>query len=245
MDGLAAVNPTTVGTKKAVNPTTVGTKKAVNPTTVGTKKGMGRDDDSLSHPYFYDYCQENYMHDNKKQNIKIYRISQQYYRYLKRFDSKIPSLTNGKEKRPFVGIVLDVNGCSYFAPLTSPKLKHRRMRNTEDFIKIDGGTLGAINLNNMIPVPTSEVSMIELVIKNSDSAELRQYKTLLEKQREWCNQHKSEICNKAKTLRRVVSNPEREGLRERCCNFEELESRCTSYGMNRSIPYKKQDEYEI
>ena len=52
MDGLAAVNPTTVGTKKAVNPTTVGTKKAVNPTTVGTKKGMGRDDDSLSHPIF-------------------------------------------------------------------------------------------------------------------------------------------------------------------------------------------------
>ena len=25
---------------------------AVNPTTVGTKKGMGRDDDSLSHPIF-------------------------------------------------------------------------------------------------------------------------------------------------------------------------------------------------
>jgi hypothetical protein F3_08606 len=189
--------------------------------------------------------QDNKIQDNKIQNIKIYSISQQYYRYLKRFDNKIPRLTNGKEKRPFVGIVLDVNGCSYFAPLTSPKPKHTHMGNKEDFIKIADGSLGAINLNNMIPVPASEVSMIELVIKNSDSTELRQYKTLLEKQREWCNQHKSEICNKAKTLRRVVSNPEREGLRQRCCNFEELESRCKSYGMNRSILYKKQDEYEI
>ena len=41
----------------------------------------------------------------------------------------------------------------YFAPLSSPKQKHLKMKNDIDFYKLSNGKLGAINFNNMIPVP--------------------------------------------------------------------------------------------
>ena len=40
----------------------------------------------------------------------------------------------------------------YFAPLSSPKEKHSRLKNTLDLLKIDGGKFGVINFNNMIRV---------------------------------------------------------------------------------------------
>lgn len=55
-----------------------------------------------------------------------------------------------KAKRPFLGIVLTINDFSYYAPLTSPKPKHIKMKDQIDFIKINDGHWGAINLNNMI-----------------------------------------------------------------------------------------------
>lgn len=38
----------------------------------------------------------------------------------------------------------------YFAPLSSPKPKHLKLKSKLDFLKIDNGKLGAIN--NMLPV---------------------------------------------------------------------------------------------
>lgn len=51
------------------------------------------------------------------------------------------------------GILFTVNGFHYYAPLTSPKPKHLQMKNQIDFLKINQGQWGAINFNNMIPVP--------------------------------------------------------------------------------------------
>jgi len=31
-----------------------------------------------------------------------------------------------KEKRPFIGIILKINDINYFAPLSSPKEKHKK-----------------------------------------------------------------------------------------------------------------------
>lgn len=50
------------------------------------------------------------------------------------------------------GILFKIDTFEYFAPLSSPKLKHIKMKNTLDFLKIKNGELGAINFNNMIPV---------------------------------------------------------------------------------------------
>ena len=42
-----------------------------------------------------------------------------------------------------------IEDCEYFAPLSSPKPKHKKMKNTIDFLKIKNGELGAVNFNNM------------------------------------------------------------------------------------------------
>lgn len=71
-------------------------------------------------------------------SLKIYNVLQRYYNYIRRYDDKVPHLVGDKAGRPFIGIVLEINDSLYFAPLTSPKIKHLHMRNSVDFTKIDG-----------------------------------------------------------------------------------------------------------
>lgn len=42
----------------------------------------------------------------------------------------------GKENRPFVGVVVLMNGVEYCIPLTSPKEKFKTKKSQLDFIKI-------------------------------------------------------------------------------------------------------------
>lgn len=47
----------------------------------------------------------------------------------------------------YIGIILEVKGIKYFAPLSSFKNKHKQMKEGVDFIKIKD--YAVINLNNM------------------------------------------------------------------------------------------------
>ena len=69
--------------------------------------------------------------------MELYRVDINYYNYMDYFEPKIPYVKNEKQNRPFIGIVLNVNGKNFFAPLTSPKNKHLIMKNMQDFLKID------------------------------------------------------------------------------------------------------------
>ena len=177
-------------------------------------------------------------------SLKIYNVSQQYYNYVRRYDDKVPHMSGNKAGRPFIGIVLEINDSLYFAPLTSPKIKHLRMRNSVDFTKIDEGKLGAINFNNMLPVPESEITEVELKINIFDSKSLKAYKTLLEKQRIWCNEHKEHIYKKAEKLYNLIDNPDRIKIKERCCNFRLLEQKCREYEAGLSLKQEKVFEDE-
>lgn len=85
-------------------------------------------------------------------NLQIIRVNTNYCDYLRKFDPRVAYNMNEKEIRPFVGILFKIEDCEYFAPLSSPKPKHKKMKNTIDFLKIKNGELGAVNFNNMIPV---------------------------------------------------------------------------------------------
>ena len=86
-------------------------------------------------------------------NFSFYTVDSDYCDYLRSADPCVPYTMDSKSIRPFVGIVLLINDYHYYAPLTSPKPKHMEMKNQMDFLKIKNGEWGAINLNNMIPVP--------------------------------------------------------------------------------------------
>ena len=87
-----------------------------------------------------------------KEELKLVRIGKEYCDYLREYDGKVPYNFNNKEIRPFVGVLFKVGNFKYFAPLSSPKPKHLKLKNKLDFLKLDDGNLGAINFNNMIPV---------------------------------------------------------------------------------------------
>ena len=95
-------------------------------------------------------------------NLRIVRVDSDYCDYLRKFDNKVAYNKNEKELRPFIGILFKIDACEYFAPLSSPKVKHKTMKNTLDFIKIKGGELGALNFNNMIPVPNEALILINI-----------------------------------------------------------------------------------
>jgi len=84
--------------------------------------------------------------------LKLVQIESDYCDYLRKFDKRVPYNFGEKETRPFVGILFSVESKLYFAPISSPKIKHLKMKETIDFMKLDNGNLGAINFNNMIPV---------------------------------------------------------------------------------------------
>ena len=130
--------------------------------------------------------------------LKLYKVSADYLDSIREIEPKVSLL---KERRPFLGILITIDSNNYLAPLTSPKPKHKTMKNLEDFIKIDSGNYGAINLNNMIPVPETKYEEINI---NEEKDNF--YKILLQNQLTWCNKNKEIIIKKAENLRNKKLN---------------------------------------
>ena len=153
--------------------------------------------------------------------MKFYYIKNSYIDFLRQYDSRV--LYNKNEARPYIGIVFEINGIKYYAPLASPKAKHMYMKNGLDFRKIDAGKLGAINLNNMLPVPDSALMMIHI----SDIAD-EKYRRLLNEQYEWLLRDFDNVRRTAAKLRRLFDETDVSGykrsIKSRCCDFVLLES---------------------
>ena len=154
--------------------------------------------------------------------MKFYHIKEDYIKFLLKFDRNIAD--NKEGSRPYVGVVLVIEGINYYAPLTSPKAKHRKMKNQIDFRKIGGGEYGAINLNNMIPVPCSALVAIDI-----DKEPDLKYKKLLKKQFLFVDHDVEGIENAAYQLRETLLKEDcdlkdfEKEIKKRSCNLKLLE----------------------
>ena len=167
-------------------------------------------------------------------NFILVKINSDYCDYLRKYDVKVPYNKGSKELRPFVGVLFNIDDIKYFAPLSSPKLKHLKMHNTLDFYKIKNGKLGAINFNNMIPVTTNNYILLDIQHGSSDN-ELK-YNELLREQLEWLNAHFNQVNSKAKKLYKLyLSNHLPKNIINRCCNFKLLEEKCQKYNQKKKI----------
>ena len=163
-------------------------------------------------------------------NLKLYTANPDYLDFLRKADSCVPYIKDENHARPFIGILLTIENMDYFAPLASPKPKHQSMKNQIDFIKINGGKWGVINLNNMIPIHPSCIVPINLKILMVDSKDERDYKYLLAEQLSWCISNRTTITSKAARLYAVITSQKaRLELAERCCNFSVLEEHYRNY----------------
>lgn len=167
--------------------------------------------------------------------IKLYNLDRSYANHLESVDNNLSIVSSeGKKNRPFVGVLISVDNKFYIAPLTSPKEKHKKMKNNIDFIKIDSGNLGAINLNSMVPVNDSVCTKIDI-----DSINDTKYKTLLNNQIIWLRKNKNTIIDKADSLyRKYKTNTLPSNIKSRCCNFLELEKQLDNWN-NRYNGYSR------
>ena len=107
-------------------------------------------------------CYHLYGDVNMKDSLTLVRLNSEYCEYLRKYDDKVPYNYKEKELRPFIGVLFRIGNLMYFAPLSSPKPKHIRLKSKLDFLKIDNGKLGAINFNNMLPVTEQNIIKLDL-----------------------------------------------------------------------------------
>ncbi len=156
--------------------------------------------------------------------LKLVKVDYKYCDYLRRYDHKVCYNKGSKELRPYIGVLLEINACLYFAPLSSPKEKYKDMPDNIDFIKIDEGNLGAINFNNMIPLSVNNYSLLDFYSKNL------KYARMLRMQLRWLIRHTDIIIDHASNLYyKYIKGTLDSRIRSRCCNFPLLEEKCFEY----------------
>lgn len=125
--------------------------------------------------------------------------------------------------RKYIGVVFTINGFEYFAPLSSFKDKHKKMKEGLDFIKIKN--YAVINLNTMFPVPPSERTYVNINAERNP-----QYRNLLLAEYRYIKAIQEKIRKNAKTLYGIkLKDGNNTSLAKRCNDFSALEAACTAY----------------
>ncbi|EFS20887.1 hypothetical protein FSBG_00384 [Fusobacterium gonidiaformans 3-1-5R] len=153
--------------------------------------------------------------------MKLVNIKEEYIQYLQNFSTNVKY--NKQEKRPYVGIILEIDHHTYFAPLGSPKAKHLKMKSGLDFIKIRDGRLGVINLNNMLPVPKEFIQKIDF------SKYEEKYRILLQDQAYWIQENSKKIQKQGSKLYQFIITRENTIFHTRCNDFKLLEAKALEY----------------
>lgn len=163
--------------------------------------------------------------------LNFYIIDDNYINYLSQFDKHIAY--NKNEKRPYIGVVILVRDHYYFAPLFSPKQKHKTYKDNLTFFKIINNKtkndLGIIRFSDMIPVPQECVYLLD--IKNKSYG----YKRLLSEQYSYINmtENREKIKNKSEKLYNMVTKQGKSKVlkfyKGLSCDFKLLEEKSRMY----------------
>ena len=141
----------------------------------------------------------------EQKRLNLYTVNMKYIRNLhNQGDDRVFSVSPqvGKDNRPFVGIVVICGEKQYCIPLSSPKEKHKNMKNGVDFHKIldaDGKLIGVLDFNNMIPVREAVLREVDLKIHLKDTREMKRYKNLMIDQLNFCRQNQDILIRKQKS----------------------------------------------
>lgn len=165
--------------------------------------------------------------------MKVYRVKDDYITYLRTKEERV--LKNKNERRPYVGVVLTINDLNYYVPLSSPKKKHKTMKNAKDFHKIANGKYGAINFNKIIPVPTECIISFRF-----EDEEDEEYRLLLQNQYNVIKNMDDVLVNKSKGIYKIFHTSDEDltpadlKVKQRCCNFDLLEEMCKEYNKEKN-----------
>ena len=174
------------------------------------------------------------MKDTKKLKLgklNFYIVDNNYINYLSQFDKHIAY--NKDEKRPYIGVVITIETHYYFAPLFSPKERHKNYKDNLSFFRIINAktknNLGIIKFSNMIPVPEENVHLLDSHHKSYA------YRRLLSEQYSYINmtENKQKIIYKAQKIYDIVTKNKKSKMtkfyKDLSCDFKLLEEKCKEY----------------
>lgn len=153
--------------------------------------------------------------------FKFYEVSDEYREYLRSKEEKVPKNDYDDNNKFFCGIVLEIEGYKYYAPISSFKTKQKTnllIYDPEDREKC----LSSIRFSFMIPVPESQLKYKDF------SREDLPYMNLLIKEYNYCKEIKDDIykvANRVYTFGTNKDNP----LSNNCCDFKLLEEMHDEY----------------
>lgn len=185
-----------------------------------------------------------------KDKLKFINISQDYLKYLHDHYSEVYYKQFNYDNKPYLGILINNENNQYVIPLSSAKEKHKLWKNTDTnrFLiyencdksslsknaiykeNPDGSIkhiLSAIDLKKMIPVKEGIYSIVDLVAKQNDTTEERNYKNLLNKEFSFCLKILPSIIQKANKL--YNKQIETGKIIKFCCDFKLIEEKCDQY----------------
>lgn len=161
----------------------------------------------------------------KDGQLIVYKVNNRYLNYLSKIDKNVRQ----KYERKYYGIIITNNGQDYCIPFTS-KIKNRNKKLTIN-IKEDNNSkiIAQLTLNNMIPVYSSLVEIVDLN-KDKDKDYLNKEIRYLRKE-----EVKKSIISKAENIFNVLSNknhPDYIFFKSLCGNFKILEQECIKWMHN-------------
>lgn len=182
-----------------------------------------------------------------KNQIMIIEVSDQYVNYMTSFFNNTMLCSKEKtrkHRRKYIGVILKINNYNYFAPLSSPKASDYQsngdikkstisvLRMTK-FYKNKLILLGTIKLNNMFPVPDSEIDYYDA---NHESDQ--KYKTLIMDELKWIKNHSTLIYKRARILyeykcneNNIIDETNIKFLNS-IISFKKAEEKCKEYSNN-------------
>ena len=156
------------------------------------------------------------------EKLRIYRIRDGFIEFLHEKDHRVQF--NKRERRPYIGVVLEINGHKYFVPMESPKPNHEKLKSNVHIMRIDGGKYGILGFNNM--VPAKDFFLVPFDIEKEPD---ERYKNLLRNQLEFCNDHKEDVYRHARKTYDGATGGRNPILTRVCCDFKLLEREYVKY----------------
>ncbi|MBQ9709300.1 MAG: type III toxin-antitoxin system ToxN/AbiQ family toxin [Clostridia bacterium] len=159
--------------------------------------------------------------------LKFYDIETNYINYLKTIDCQIPDITYLTNNKFVCGVVLDINGITYYAPVSHTTKKYR----TNQLIYDKGQPISSIRFSFMFPAPQS-------VLTQKDFKQIRavdpHYADIITAEYRYCAANEYSICQKAKSVYNIGCN-KNHPMNYTCCDFKKLEALYLNY--DKTITY--------
>lgn len=147
--------------------------------------------------------------------LDFYDVDLDYINFLKQYDTQIPNISYTSHNKFVCGIVLNVNGIKYYAPISSNTVPQR----TNFLIYDNKRPISSIKFCFMFPAKEDVIQKKDIsAIRTTDPA----YADLLQMEYSYCVSHEQNILQKAEQVYQIGTNPSHK-LFYTCCDFKKLE----------------------